>query len=131
MPVTARSLGQVHVPRSYTPGRRRFSVYWSWSYPWETQRPVTELDNRYSTITEVRRVLWPAYERPEYSEHRFLQGIAGTLELFHRSLERFEQVIGEVTGHRVAIYQRVDQAGRFVPLDDRVLADTDTMMVFG
>ena len=27
-----------HVPRKYTSGKRRFSVYWTWSYPWEANR---------------------------------------------------------------------------------------------
>jgi hypothetical protein len=51
-----RTYNQVEVARSYTPGRRRFSIYWTWSYPWESNRDVTEMDNRFSTITEVRRV---------------------------------------------------------------------------
>jgi hypothetical protein len=127
----ARTYNQNHTPRKYTPGKRRFSVYWTWSYPWEANRDVTELDNRFSTMTEVRRVAWPNYESIEYSEKMFLQGIAGTLELFHLSLVRFQAVVGEVTGQPVAVYQRIDQAGQQLPLDERVLADTDTMMVFG
>ena len=127
----ARTYNQIHMPRKYTPGKRRFSVYWTWSYPWEANRDVTELDNRFSTMTEVRRVAWPNYESIEYSEKMFLQGIAGTLELFHLSLVRFQAVVGEVTGQPVAVYQRIDQAGQKLPLDERVLADTDTMMVFG
>jgi len=127
----ARTYNQVHVPRRYIPGKRRFSVYWTWSYPWEANREVTELDNRFSTMTEVRRVAWPDFESIEYSEKTFLQGIAGTLELFHLSLVRFQTMVGETTGHPVAVYQRVDQAGSRLPLDERVLADTDTLMVFG
>ena len=75
----ARTYNYAHTPRKYTPGKRRFSVDWSWSYPWESNRDVTELDNRFSTMTEVRRVAWPSYEGIEYSEKMFLQGIAGTL----------------------------------------------------
>jgi hypothetical protein len=127
----ARTYNQVHLPRRYTAGKRRFSVYWTWSYPWEANRDVTELDNRFSTMTEVRRVAWPNYESIEYSEKMFLQGIAGTLELFHLSLLRFQSLVGEVTGQPVAVYQRIDQAGVKLPLDERVLDDTDTLMVFG
>jgi hypothetical protein len=127
----ARTYNQNHVPRGYAAGRRRFSVYWTWSYPWESNRDVTELDNRFSTMTEVRRVAWPNYEKPEFSEQMFLQGIAGTLELFHLSLLSFQQLVGETTGQPVAVYQRIDQAGQRLPLDERVLADTDTLMVFG
>src|SRR5213076_1205025 len=38
---------------------------------------------------------------------------------------------GEVTGQPVVVYQRIDQAGQRLPIDERVLADTDTLMVFG
>jgi hypothetical protein len=128
---SARTYNQRHVWRSSTPGKRRFSVYWTWSYPWEANRDITELDNRFSTMTEVRRVGWPKFESIEYSEKMFLQGIAGTLELFHLSLVSFQNAIGEVTGHPVAVYQRIDQAGQRLPIDEHILADTDTLMVFG
>src|SRR3954471_17411682 len=128
---TGRTYNQLHLPRKYTQGQRRFSVYWAWNYPWEANRDVTELDNRFSTMTEVRRVEWPFYEKPEYHERMFLQGIAGTLELFHLSLVRFQNMVGEATGQPVAVYQRIDQAGQKLPLDERILADTDTLMVFG
>jgi hypothetical protein len=126
-----RTYNQVNVPRKYTAGRRRFTIYWTWSYPWEANRDVTELDNRFSTMTEVRRVAWPYYEKPEWSERQFLQGIAGTLELFHLSTVRFQNLVGESTGQPVVVYQRIDQAGQRLPLDEQVLGDTDTMMVFG
>ena len=61
----------------------------------------------------------------------FLQGIAGTLELFHRSTLSFQEIVGEATGHPVAVYQRIDQAGFRLPIDERILDDTDTLMVFG
>src|SRR5438270_2281453 len=130
-PRTARTYNQLHAPRKYQPGKRRFSVYWTWSYPWEANRDITELDNRFSTMTEVRRVEWPKFESIEYSEQMFLQGIAGTLELFHLSLVSFQNAIAEVTGQPVAVYQRIDQAGQRLPIDEHILADTDTLMVFG
>ena len=61
---TARTYNQNHVPRKYTPGRRRVSMYISWSYPAEAGRNPSELDNRFSTMTEVRRVAWPPMRRP-------------------------------------------------------------------
>jgi len=127
----ARTYNQEHIPRKYTPGKRRLSIYWSWSYPWESQRDLTEMDNRFSTMTEVRRVAWPNYETPEWGSSQFLQGIAGTLELFHRSALSFQKTAGEATGHPVAVFQRVDQAGYPLLIDERILADTDTLLVFG
>jgi hypothetical protein len=130
-PAKHRTYNQDHVARPYTKGKRRISIYWTWSYAWECQRDITEADNRFSTMTEVRRVAWPAYEGAEWGSANFLQGIAGTLELFHRSTLDFQRVAESVTGHPVAIYQRVDQAGFPLPIDERILADTDTLMVFG
>ena len=69
----ARTYNQNHLARKHTPGRRRISIYWTWSYPWEAQRDQTEMYNRFSTLTEVRNVLWPSYETPEYDEAHFLQ----------------------------------------------------------
>jgi len=128
---TARTYNQQHVSRRQTPGQRRISIYWSWSYPWESNRDPTEMDNRFSTMTEVRRVAWPSYETEEWDSGHFLQGIAGTLELFHRSALSFQEIAGDVTGHPVAVYQRIDQAGYLAPIDEQILADTDTMMIFG
>ena len=128
---SARLYNHFLQPRKYIPGKKRFSVYWTWSYPWEANRDVTEMDNRFSTMTEVRRVAWPAYETLEYSEKMFLQGIAGTLELFHLSIVKFQQVVSEATEQSVSVFQRIDQAGQRLPLDERILDDTDTLMVFG
>jgi len=128
----ARTYNQNHVPRKFTPGRRRVSIYVSWSYPAEAGRDVSELDNRFSTMTEVRRSTWPAYEAPEWSDPmQFQQGISGSLELFFQAWSPFQEFAEEATGYPVPIFQRIDHAGFKLPLDDRVLADTDTLMVFG
>ncbi len=126
----ARTYNQAHMPRMRN-GRRRISIYWTWSYPWEAQRDPAAMENRFSTMTEVRNVLWPSYETTEYDAAHFLQGIAGTLELFHRSTLAFQTLVGDVTGHPVAVFQRIDQAGYRLPIDERILADCDTLMVFG
>lgn len=129
---TARTYNQRHIPRKHTPGGKRVSIYVSWSYPAEAGRYATELDNRFSTMTEVRRVAWPAYEDPKWSDpYRFQQGIAGALELFFWAWVPFQDFAEETTGHPVPVYQRIDQAGFPTPLDERVLADTDVLFVFG
>ena len=88
-------------------------------------------DRKTGGMTEVRRVGWPAFESIEFSEKMFLQGIAGTLELFHLSIAKFQEVVESVTGQSVPDFQRIDQAGQRLPIDERILADTDTLMVFG
>jgi hypothetical protein len=130
--VPARVYNQVHVPRKYTPGKRRVSVYITWSYPGEANRNINELDNRFSTMNEVRRVAWPTMESPKFANPvMFQQGIAGTLELFFTAWELFQSVVAEATGHPVPMFQRIDHAGRMLPLDERILADADTLLVFG
>lgn len=127
-----RTYNQSHVARRHAPGRRRVSVYVAWSFPAESNRPVIELDNRFSTMTEVRRVEWPFWEGEEWSSpNLFQQGIAGALELFFRAWVPFQQLAIEHTGFPVPVYQRVDQAGYRLPIDERVLDDTDTLFVFG
>jgi hypothetical protein len=128
----ARTYNQSHAPRRYQKGRRRVSIYVAWTYPGEAGRDPTELDNRFSTMTEVRRVLYPEYEAPQWADKsRFQQGIAGSLELFFWAWVNFQELVGEVTGHAVPVFQRVDQAGFSLPLDERVLDDADTLFVFG
>src|SRR5262249_797827 len=128
----ARTYNQIHHARKFTAGRRRVSIYVCWSFPGEANRDVRELDNRFSTRTEGRRVEWPFWETPEWSDPTmFQQGIAGALELFFRAWLPFQQLVGEVTGHVVPVFQRVDQAGYRLPLDERVLDDADTLLVFG
>jgi hypothetical protein len=129
---TARTYNQNHVLRKYAAGHRRVSIYISWSYPAEAGRNPAELDNRFSTMTEVRRVAWPKYEAPEWSDPlQFQQGIAGALELFFWAFAPFQKFVGEITGNVVPVFQRIDQAGFKLPLDERVLSDVDTLLVFG
>lgn len=59
----ARTYNQHHIARAPN-GRRRVSIYWTWSYPWEAQRDPAAMANRFSTLTEVRNVVYPAYETP-------------------------------------------------------------------
>ena len=128
----ARTYNQIHIPRKFTNGRRRVSIYVCWSFPGEANRDVTELDNRFSTMTEVRRVEWPNWEGHEWADPTmFQQGIAGALELFFRAWLPFQQLVFDVTGHVVPVFQRVDQAGYHLPLDERILSDVDTLFVFG
>src|SRR4029079_1474283 len=43
----------------------------------------------------------------------------------------FQELAEEATGHPVAVFQRIDQAGYKLPIDEPLLADTDNLMVFG
>ena len=128
---SARTYNQNHIPRKYTPGKRRISIYWTWSYPVGSParprgdgQPLLHHDRGSPRcVADLRNAGIDAAQ--------FLQGIAGTLELFHRSTLSFQRSPGETTGHPVAVFQRIDQAGYKLPIDERILADTDTLMVFG
>jgi hypothetical protein len=115
--------------RKYSPGHRRFTIYVSWSYPAESGAPLHVLDNRFSAMWEVRRVGWPTFEWAA-DPQTYMQGIDGTLELFFRDWELFQSIVAEVTGHSVPLIQRVDHAGYRHPLDERILGDVDTLLVF-
>ena len=99
-------------------------------YPWESNSDLTIMDNRFSTMTEVRRVLWPQYETEEYSAKMFLKASKARSTVSSRPAT-FQGAVGEATGHPVAVYQRIDQAGQKQQLDHGLLDDTDTLMVFG
>ena len=43
----ARTYNQNHIPRKYMAGRRRLSIYWTWSYAWEAQRDPAAMENRF------------------------------------------------------------------------------------
>jgi hypothetical protein len=79
---------------------------------------------------EFRRGYYPELEWAA-SPGSFQQSIAGVLELILRSWAPFQQFAEEVTGQSVPLFQRIDQAGYLLPLDERVLADADTLLVFG
>jgi hypothetical protein len=82
-------------------------------------------------MTEVRRVAWPKFESLAADPLLFQQGIAGSLELFFRAWVPFQEFTEETTGHPVPVFQRIDHAGYQLPIDERVLDDADTLMVFG
>ena len=53
-------------------------------------------------MTEVRRVMWPDYEGPQWSDPLLPAGIAGSLELFFWAWVPFQELVEDVTGHRRA-----------------------------
>ncbi len=44
MPI--RTYNQNHIARKYSADKRRISIYWKWSYPWEAQRDPAAMENR-------------------------------------------------------------------------------------
>ena len=116
-------------PRKKEGNRRRISTYISWSYPAESNRELYELNNRYSTMWEVRRSRYPQYEAMAGNPDTFKQGIDGTLELFMRDWQDFRVPMSELTGHPVPLVQRIDHGGYSSALTDQLLSDIDTLIL--
>src|ERR1700676_191051 len=54
-------------------------MYFPWSRPAEEGAPLGNLNNRFGSLFELRRLLWPKFEDLADIEH-FNQGIAGFLD---------------------------------------------------
>ena len=84
-------------------------------------------------MTEVRRVEWPFWEGPEWSDPTmFQQGIAGALELFFRAWMPFQQLVGG--SHLVTSCRCFSESIRRATGCRSTSAcsdDTDTLLVFG
>ncbi len=131
METLGRTYNQLHIPRKYQAGKRRFSIYLAWSYPGEANADIHRaqqslLDNDRGSPRGVAGL-----RNGSVFASNVHTGDTGTLELFFLSLQNLQTLVGEVTGYPVAVDQRVDQAGQKLPIDERILADTDTLLVFG
>jgi hypothetical protein len=108
---------------------RRFALYFAWSRPKELGVEIGVLENRYPTLFEFRRALWPLYEWARDPAH-YKQDISGFLDhviLF--DFQRFSRVVSEITGHPVSVIQRGDDAPPVRELDEAFLANVDTLIV--
>lgn len=110
-------------------GRRRFALYFSWSRPAEAGAELGVLDNRYPTLFEFRRAIWPFYEWAA-DAGKYDQGIGGFCEhvvLF--DFQRFDAVVTEATGRAVSLLQRLDDEPPVREIDDDLLREVDTLVV--
>jgi hypothetical protein len=108
---------------------RRFSLYFSWSRPAEIDVDLGVLNNRFPTLFEFRRAIWPLYEWAS-EPGRFRQDVAGFLDhvvLF--DFQRFSELITEATGQSVSLIQRVDNQPPVQELDESFLSNVDTLIV--
>src|SRR3984957_12496441 len=108
---------------------RRVLVYYAWSRPAEVEAPLDVIENRFPTLFESRRMLFPRYE--ELSDPaRFNQGVAGFLDhILKQNFATFVDFVGRDTGHPVIEVERVTDDGRLTPLDAALLQTADTLIV--
>src|SRR5262245_14382440 len=98
--------------------KRRFAVYFEWSRPkeyaappgLELSTPLGVLENRYTTLFEFRRAVWPVFDHLRDAA-QYNQGIAGFFDyIVLPDFDAFRRVVKEATGHDVALLQRETDA---------------------
>lgn len=108
---------------------RRFAVYFSWSRSKEIAANLGVLENRYPTLFEFRRAIWPMYEWASKID-KFDQGIAGFLDhviLF--DFEEFSKVVQSEVGTSVEVIQREANNPPVSEWDDDFFRSIDTLIV--
>jgi len=108
---------------------RKVVVYYAWSRPGEIGAPLEVIEDRFPTLFESRRMLYPRFE--EFSDPaRFDQSIGGFLDhIMKQNFVAFvEQARGQ-SGHPVVEIERVADDGARVPLDTALLNAADTLVV--
>lgn len=108
---------------------RRFGLYFSWNRAKENAALLGTLENRFPTLFEFRRAIWPRYEHAS-DPLQFKQDVTGFLDhvvLF--DFQQFRKIIGEVTGTLPAIFQRNGTNGEVQTLDEQLLQSLDTLII--
>lgn len=108
---------------------RRVALYFSWSRPSEINVDLGVLSNRYPTLFEFRRAIWPIYEWASNADN-YRQDVAGFMDhviLF--DFQHFSDAMAEMTGSPVSVIQRVDDTPPVRELDEEFLKDVDTLLV--
>jgi len=113
--------------RPYAAQKRRVTMYMSINYPLEVNADLADFNNRNIAMFELRRLLYPKYEWAAGPEYK--QGIAGPMDMFLADFRDCLAFMAEVTEHPTPFILRVDQEGNQRLLDERVLADTDTLIL--
>lgn len=107
----------------------RVCVYFSWSRPAETGADLGVLDNRFPTLFEFRRAIWPHYEWAA-DPTRFKQDVSGFLDhVILLDFEAFGKVVSEISGNPVSVIQRHGDTPPVKELDDGLLRDIDVLIV--
>ena len=95
---------------------RRVALYFAWSRPAEIGADFGVLENRYPTLYEFRRALWPEFESLKQAPP-FLQDISGFLDhVVLHDFQRFANLIKEVTGNEVPISSQKEERPGDVPI---------------
>jgi hypothetical protein len=108
---------------------RRLIVYYSWSKPEEAGAPLEIIDNRFPTLFESRRMLYPTFEELSDPTH-FDQSVAGFLDhILKRNYAAFVEQVRTETGHPVVQVERIAGSGTKTVLDANLLDAADTLII--
>jgi hypothetical protein len=108
---------------------RRVLLYFAWSRPAETRAPLTEIDDRFPALFELRRLLYPKLE-PLSDPRRVDQGIGGFLDHLQKpNFAGFTALAHAKTGNPVVEIERVLDDGTEHPLRTSLLEPIDTLVV--
>lgn len=108
---------------------RTVLLYFSWSRPAETSAPLTDIDDRFPALFELRRLFYPKYEALADPEH-IDQGIGGFLDHVQKpNFAAFAAQAAEQTGCPVLQVERMTDDGTVTRLDDVLIAGVDTIIV--
>jgi hypothetical protein len=108
---------------------RRIALYYAWSRPGEIGAPLEVIENRFPTLFESRRMLYPRFE--ELSDpNRFDQSVAGFLDhIMKKNFTAFAEQASGQTGQPVLELERVNSDGQQISLDDDTVERVDTLII--
>ena len=110
---------------------RKLVLYHAWTRPGEAGAPLEVIENRFPTLFEIRRMLYPRFEA--FSDPAcFDQSISGFLDhVMKQYFAAFVEQAGAQTGHPVVEVERVADDGTRTELDAAFLDAADTLIVIG
>jgi hypothetical protein len=107
---------------------RRVLLYFSWSRPAESHAPLTNIEDRFPAIFELRRLFYPKFE-PLSDSTKIDQGIAGFLDHVQKpNFQNFVELAEMLTGNKVVQIERTRDTSQTTTLDT-VLQGIDTLIV--
>ena len=109
---------------------RKLAVYFSWSRPSEIgngAERLLQLNNRFPSLLEFRRELWPVVEALAAKPNQDISGFLDHVIL--SDFELFGKVVHEVTGNDMEVIQREGDIPPVRELDRDFLKGIDTLVV--
>ncbi len=107
--------------------KRRVAIYFAWSRPLEINADLGTLENRYPTLFEFRRALYPVAAALKAVAAQDISGFMDHVIL--DDFKRFGDVIAEETGVAPPVIQREGARPPVAQLDRDYLSAYDTLVV--